>query len=199
MTDSGGLADGKYTAVALEPSSLGNGEGESATVEFEVFTKAPAVAFTKVPATRSKQTKPTFEGTVTPAAETEQVTVHVYEGSALLGDEVATLKVTPSSGKWSVTATATLANGSYTAQATQPSSIGNGIGASEVVEFEVDTSPPAVTITHAPEKRSKQTKPTFEGEASETENVTVTVFEGSGTGGKKPPRWSRTSKHTNGT
>jgi large repetitive protein len=184
-TDSGGLADGKYTAVALEPSSLGNGEGESEAVEFEVFTKAPAVVFTKAPATRSKQTKPTFEGTTTPAAETEQVTVHVYEGSALLGDEVATLKATPSGGKWSVTATSTLAGGSYTAQATQPSSIGNGTGASEVVEFEVDTAPPTVTITHGPEKRSKQTKPTFEGEASETEVVTVAIFEGSGTGGKK--------------
>ncbi len=184
-TDSGALADGKYTAVALELSSLGNGEGESEAVEFEVFTKAPAVVFTKVPATRSKQTKPAFEGTVTPAAETEQVTVHVYEGSPLLGDEVATLKATPSGGKWSVTATSTLASGSYTAQATQPSSIGNGTGASEVAEFEVDTAPPTVTITHGPEKRSKQTKPTFEGEASETESVTVAVFEGSGTGGKK--------------
>ena len=38
-------------------------------------------------------------------------------------------------------------------------------------------------ITQGPEERSKQTKPTFEGEASETEPVTVHIYEGAGTAG----------------
>ncbi len=59
------------------------------------------------------------------------------------------------------------------AQASQSSSLGNGEGKSEAVEFEILTVPPVVKITHAPEPRSKQNKPSFEGEASETEPVTV--------------------------
>ncbi len=60
------LEDGEYTAQATESSSLGNGEGKSGPVEFEIFTRPPAVKFTKVPLTRSKQNKPAFEGTTTP-------------------------------------------------------------------------------------------------------------------------------------
>jgi len=70
VTDSSGLADGPYTAVAIEPSDIGNPEGESETRTFEVFTNPPAVEFTKVPAARSNVTKPVFEGTTT-AGETE--------------------------------------------------------------------------------------------------------------------------------
>ncbi|HTQ69396.1 MAG TPA: Ig-like domain-containing protein, partial [Solirubrobacteraceae bacterium] len=184
VTATNALADGKYTAVATEPSSLGNEEGNSEPVEFEVFTKPPAVVFTKVPASRSNQTKPAFEGSTT-LGETGQVTVHVYEGSGTGGKEVVGLKATPSGAKWSVAATSALASGKYTAQATQPSSLGNEAGKTAAVEFEVFTDAPEVKITHAPEARSKQSKPTFEGEASETEPVTVRVYEGSGTGGKE--------------
>ena len=99
-----------------------------------------------------------------------------------------------------MTATTALHEGQYTAQATQTSSLGNGTGASETTEFAVVTAVPTVTITHPPGAgRSKQNEPTFEGEASETEPVTVAVFEGSGTGGKRSPRWARWSKHTSGT
>ncbi len=183
---SSALVDGLYTAQATQLSSIGNGEGKTVAVEFEVFTKAPAVVFTKVPAERSKQTKPGFEGTTT-AAETEQVLVHVYEGSGTAGKEVTVLKATPSAGKWSVSASSALANGVYTAQATQLSSIGNGEGKTAAVEFEVFSGPAALVITHAPEVRSKQNKPVFEGTstAGEIEPVTVHIYEGSGTGGKE--------------
>ena len=183
---SSALGDGQYTAQATQASSLGNAEGKTAAVEFEVFTKAPAVVFTKVPTERSKQTKPVFEGTTT-AAETEQVTVHVYEGSGTSGKEVVGLKVTPSAGKWSVSASSALANGLYTAQATQVSSLGNAEGKTAAVEFEVFSGAAALTITHGPAERSKQNEPTFEGTvtAGETEQVTVHIYEGAGTSGKE--------------
>ncbi len=143
-------------------SSIGNGSGTSEALEFEVFTKPPAVVFTKVPAARSSQSKPAFEGTTTPA-ETAQVTVHIYEGSGTGGKEATLLKAAVSAGKWSVAASSALADGKYTAQATQPSSIGNGSGTSGAVEFEVFTGVPELVITHGPEARSKQNKPAFEG------------------------------------
>ena len=35
------LIEGEYTAVASEPSSLGNGEGKSSAIKFVVITKPP--------------------------------------------------------------------------------------------------------------------------------------------------------------
>ena len=194
VTASAGLANGKYTAQASQASSLGNSEAKTETVEFEVFVGSAPLQITHGPEPRSKQTKPAFEGTST-AGEAEQVSVHIYEGHGTNGREVAKLTTTPSGGKWSIAATTELGNGEYTAQATQPSSIGNGEAKSETLGFEVFTNPPTVT-THAPEKRSKQTKPTFEGEASETEPVTVHIYEGAGTAGKQLPTLKATvSEH----
>ena len=176
-TVSSTLANGIYTAQATQPSSIGNDEGKSEAVEFEVFTEPPAVKITHGPAKRSNVSLPAFEGTTTPK-ETTQVTVHVYEGSGTAGKVAASLAATPSNGKWSVAATTSLPDGTYTAQATEPSSIGNGEGKTETIEFEIFTKPPTVEITHGPEPRSNQTKPSFEGKASETEPVTVRILEG---------------------
>ena len=184
-TVSTALAEGKYTAQASEPSSIGNPEGETEPpVEFEVFGKPPAVVITHAPEPRSKQTKPSFEGSTTPG-ETASVIVHIYEGAGTAGKEVVSLTAPVSNAKWSATATNGLADGKYTAQATQPSSLGNQEGKSETREFEILTKPPVVTITQPPRRRSNQNKPSFEGEASETEAVTVHVYEGAGTGGKE--------------
>ena len=181
---SSALADGKYTAQATQPSSLGNGPGSSELVEFEVFTGVPTVKVTHGPAERSRQNEPSFEGE---ASETEPVTVRVYEGVGTAGKEVATLKAPVSGGKWSVAATSALADGKYTAVAFQTSSLGNGVGESEEVGFEVFTKPPAVLFAKVPAARSKQSKPAFEGSTTpgETNQVTVHVYEGSGTGGKE--------------
>ena len=89
--------------MAKEPSTIGNDEGESGTVEFEVFTEAPAVKITNGPEARSDQSEPSFEGTTTPA-ETEQITVHVYDGSGTAGKQAVALTATPSDGNWSVAA-----------------------------------------------------------------------------------------------
>src|SRR5205085_3384453 len=66
-------------------------------------------------------------------------------------------------------------NNKFTAYATEDSAINNEDGESNTVEFEVDTLPPNVAITKGPEPRSSNTKPTFEGTASENTEVVVHV------------------------
>ena len=141
MTASSPLPDGPYTAVATEPSTIGNPDGESETRTFEVFTHPPAVEFTKVPAERSKVTKPVFEGTTT-AGETEPVFVHIHKGA----EEVATLEATLVGRQMVGDGSAALPEGQYIAQATQASSIENGQGSSETAEFEIVTAVPKVTL-----------------------------------------------------
>ena len=176
------LPDGKYTLQATELSALGNGTGKSEPpATFEVFTKPPTVTMEEL-AARSKENKPTFKGT---ASEPGPVTVHVYKGKEAKGTEAAKLTATVGAkGEWSVSPATILADETYTAVATEPSAIGNEAGESKPPRtFEVFTIPPTVKITHGAEERSNQTKPTFEGEASETEPVTVHIYEGTGTSG----------------
>src|SRR5207302_848506 len=160
----------KFTAYATEKSGLGNEEGESNKVEFEVDTLAPSVAITKGPEARSNETTPSFTGT---ASENTEVTVHVLEGLT----EVSTAKTTASAGKWSLTLSKALppGNNKFSAYATEVSAINNEDGESNTVEFEVDTLPPNVEITKGPEPRSSNTKPTFEGTASENTEFAVHV------------------------
>ena len=179
----GVLADGKYTVQATEPSAIGNGTGSSAADTFEVFTKPPTVTMEALKE-RSNESKPTFKGT---ASEAGVVTVHVFKGKEAKGTEAASLKATVGpKGEWAVAPATGLADETYTAVATEPSAIGNPDGQSSPPRtFTVFTQPPTVKITKGPEGRSKQTKPTFEGEASETESVTVHIYEGTGTAGKE--------------
>jgi|GEM_PF-3529438 len=175
-TVTSGLSTGKhsYRAYATEKSGIGNAEGESNEVTFEVDTEAPKVAITKGPEARSNKTTPSFEGT---ASENTQVTVHVFEGTSA----VETATTTAAGGNWSVALTKALSTGkhSYRAYATEKSGIGNAEGESNEVSFEVDTEAPKVAITKGPEARSNKTTPSFEGTASENTQVTVHVFEGS--------------------
>ncbi len=107
------------------------------------------------------------------------MTVHIYEGTGTAGKEVESLTATVSGEhKWHVTVTTALADGKYTAQATEPSSIGNATGKSEPPQtFEVFTKPPTVTMEALPE-RSNENEPKFKGTASEPGTVTVRVFKG---------------------
>ena len=176
----GTLLDGKYTVQATEPSAIGNGPGSSAADQFEVFTKPPTVTM-EAPKERSNESKPTFKGT---ASEPGQVTVHVFNGKEAKGTETKLTATVGSKGEWSVAPGTALADGTYTAVATEPSAIGNEQGESKPPRtFEVFTGPPTVKITQGPKERSNVKLPTFEGEASETEPVTVHIYEGTGTAG----------------
>ena len=173
VTDSSALADGAYTAVATEPSTIGNPAGESETRTFEVFTHPPAVEFTKVPAERSKVTKPVFEGTTTRRRNRTGRGPHP-QGHRSKG---ATLKATASGGrKWSVTRAAAGGRAVHSpGDAGEPGRKRRGV--SEAIEFEIVTAVPKVNL-QAIKSRSKVTKPTFRGEASEPGTVMVHVHEG---------------------
>jgi hypothetical protein len=169
------LQDGTYTAVA-EQSELGVLGQTSVTppFTFTVDTMPPTVTLAEL-ASRSNDTTPSFSGT---ASDTTPVTVGVYEGGSAEGNPIATLKVQGTGGSWaSRSVSPPLADGKYTAIATQPSSLGNPTGVSNSVTFEVDTEPPTVTLT-APPSPSNDTTPSFSGTASDATQVTVKVFEG---------------------
>ena len=96
---------------------------------------------------------------------------------------VAKLRVQGTGGSWvSSDVSPALASGTYTAIASQESSIGSRTGVSNPVTFEVDTQSPTVTLT-SPPSRSNVTTPSFSGTASEASPVTVEIFEGARPGG----------------
>ena len=168
-----------FTAVATEASGLGNSEGPERERTFEVNTEPPVVALNQ-PASPSKETKPSFAGS---ASENTEVVVHVFEGSKAEGEEIASAKTTASGGNWSTSGSElskALATGkhTYSAYATEASGLGNGLGRSAIVVFEVNTDPPVVTLNQ-PTTPSKETKPSFGGSASENTEVVVHVFAGS--------------------
>ena len=120
------LADGTYTAQATQGDKAGN--SKSVTTAFTVITAAPKVTLSQ-PKTPSNHTKPTFTGTTN---DSTQVTVSIYAGNQASGTPVSSATATPSGKNWSSTeATPARNEGTYTAQATHESSLGNPNGKSE--------------------------------------------------------------------
>jgi hypothetical protein len=95
--------------------------------------------------------------------------------------QVQTLTATRSAATWSIAPTTALADGSYTATASQADDAGNSTTTS-AISFRVDTQAPAVTIT-APSGATNNNKPTFSGAAGnatgDSTTVTVKVFNSS--------------------
>ena len=174
-TASAPLEDGTYTAIAEQTEVGGLGQSSvTPSFTFTVDTVSPTVTLEQL-TSPSNDTTPSFSGT---ASDTTPVTVGVYEGSSAKGNPIATLKVQGTGGSWaSSSVSPPLAQGEYTAQATQPSSLGNPPGVSNSVTFVVDTEPPTVTLT-APPSPSNDMTPSFSGTASEATQVTVEIFEG---------------------
>jgi hypothetical protein len=169
------LASGEYTAVATQPSSLGNPEGKSSPVTFTVETSSPTVTLDQ-PTSPSNDTTPSFTGT---ASDTTQVTVKIYAGSKAEGTAVSKATAGGSGGAWSSGgASPALSSGTYTALATQPSSLGNPEGKSSPVTFVVSTASPEVTLNQ-PKSPSNDTTPFFTGFASDTTPVTIKIYAGS--------------------
>jgi hypothetical protein len=168
------LTSGQYTAIATQPSSLGNASGVSESVTFEVNTSSPTVTLGQPPSP-SNNTVPSFTGT---ASDTAAVTVDIYEGATATGSPVSTATA-PAGGNWtSGKASPALSDHTYTAIATQTSSLGNPPGVSAPVTFTVDTKPPTLTFTKSPPLRSNNAKPSFSGSASDTTEVTVDIYAG---------------------
>jgi hypothetical protein len=170
------LSSGKhtYTAVASQESSLGNPPGTSAPVTFAIDTTAPAVTLNQ-PVARSNNATPSFSGS---ASDTTAVTVQIYAGVKAKGTVVATATAPGTGGAWtSADATPALSQGkhTYTAIATQASSLGNPTGTSSPVTFAVDTEAPSVTL-NAPASQSNDTTPSFTGSTSEASEVIVHIY-----------------------
>jgi len=178
------LADGTYTAQATQKDEAGN-LGTSSAVTFRVDTTPPAVTIDAVP-TPTKVTEPTLAGAAGVALGDEPtVTVKIHEGSSVSGKVLATKSVTPTEGAWSYKS-AHLADGTYTAQASQEDEAGNP-GTSAAVTFRVDTTPPVVSINAVPTP-TNDTEPLLSGVGGEAlgdqPKATVTIYEGTSVSGK---------------
>src|SRR5207245_11077639 len=115
------------------------------TCAFIVETTAPSLTLHPVLKPRSNHPTPSFAGTT---SDTTAVTVSIYKGNVVGSTPVVSTSAVPAGGVWTSAPTAKqLADGEYTAQATQPSSIaGNPTGVSGPIKFIIDTKPPAVTL-----------------------------------------------------
>ena len=157
---SSSLGDGKYTAQATQPSLLEDPEGKSRLAELKSpprRQKSACRRSTRAPGV----TKPTFRGSV---SEPGTVTIHVHEGTTTSGKVVATFEGA-ASGEWAIVASSPLAEGTYTAVASELGVLGNGTGESESRTFEIDTHAPEVTLEGVPTP-TNNTHPSFSGTAT---------------------------------
>lgn len=120
---------------------------------------------------------PMFSGLADPQDGT--VTVQIYAGTAAAGIPVQepSTELVPK-GTWSLNLIASLADGVYTARASQTNPE-QQTGLSAPVTFTVDTAPPTVTLDQ-PEPAPGVTAPVFTGTASDIRPVVVEIYRGAG-------------------
>jgi hypothetical protein len=131
------LANGTYTARADQSDDAGN-VGQSPTRTFTIDTVAPTVSLSQ-PANGSTVTvaTPTLSGTAgTSTGDATSVSIAIYAGSTATGAPVQTLSSTPQAGGAYSATPAALANGTYTARASQSDAAGN-VGLSSANTFTV--------------------------------------------------------------
>ena len=162
-----------FTAIAIQPSELGNPAGRSSPVTFVVDTEPPTITLS-APASPSNDTEPSFSGTT---SEATPVTIEVYEGDQPEGKLVASA-VAPAEGAGefeSHAAAPPLGNGTFTAVASASSAIGNGVGHSKPVTFSVNTASPTVTLNTLLSPSADKV-PAFSGSATDHTPVIVRVY-----------------------
>lgn len=147
------LPNGSYTVRATQQDSVPN-TGSSPAVTFTVDASAPPVDTTPPAVAITSPVNGATVSTATPAitgtggtapGDVRTATVSIYSGATATGTAVRTLNATvAANGSWSVTPAA-LADGTYTARATQSDARPN-TGTSNAVTFTVDTTAPAVTV-----------------------------------------------------
>jgi hypothetical protein len=182
-------ADGSYRILARVVDAAGYTK-DSAIQTVTIDNTAPAVTLT-TPAGGALTTDntPSLGGAAGNAAgDATPVTVRIYSGTGTAGAVVQTLTPNRGGGSWSTTA-ATLADGTYTAQASQTDAAGN-VGTSTANTFTVDTTGPAViALTNGPHDGTVDAGDTLAvtfGEALNPTTVpangTLTFTNGSGNG-----------------
>ena len=145
----------------------------------------PAVTLTAPPSGSStSDATPTFSGAAGNAAgDLASVTVRVYRGTSTSAPLEQTLAATRAGSAWSIDANPALADGTYTAQATQADSAGD-VGTSAPSTFSVDTLAPQPTLAQpTPGSTVTTSRPQFSGSAGsatgDSTTVTVEVYAGS--------------------
>jgi peptidoglycan/xylan/chitin deacetylase (PgdA/CDA1 family) len=175
----GPLADGTYTAQARQTGSglTGYSPPRTFVVSSTADTTAPVVQIS-APQNGSSvsNTRPVISGTGgRVAGDSATVTVRIYAGPTATGTALRTMTGTvAAAGTWSVTPATALAQGTYTAQATQSDTAGN-VGTSAATTVTVDTVKPVVRITSPANNATVTTTAAF------TVSGTAGVLAGDGT------------------
>src|SRR5439155_21513139 len=122
------LADGHYTAAALQESAFGNHAGETERVPFTVDTVAPHVMISYPTGSSSSngEAQLTRGSAGTGEGDLSEVTVRLYAGEAIGEGQtpIQSVAVSAVGGAWSATF-AGLPAGTYTARAEQRDEAGN--------------------------------------------------------------------------
>lgn len=182
------LADGEHSFTAQPVDASGNVGDESAPTDFIVDTVPLAVTILNAiddvsPLTgeltsgqATNDATPTLNGTATPGA-----TVNVYDGGTLLG----TVTATPE-GEWTLTPSASLAEGEHDFTATASSPSQGETDPTPVFALTIDTTPPdtpvidinddvgAIVGPVAPGGLTDDNQPTLSGTSTPGDTITIT-------------------------
>ena len=132
------LADGTYAAQVTQVDTYGR-VGKSAVRTFTIDSTSPSVALDEL--SSGAERRPFFSGTAGRATgDVGKVTLKVYAGNTATGDPTQTIEADPSTttGEFFTRATTSLADGTYTVQATQVDDVDNA-GRSVARTFVVGT------------------------------------------------------------
>jgi hypothetical protein len=148
VAPSAALADGAYTAQAVQSDAAGN-QGISAPRTFTVDTTAPRVTLTSPLDGAQTKGTPAFTGTGGTAAADGDVVIAIRAGTATSGDAVLTLTTgVAADGTFTVIPATVLPPGRYTAVTTQSDIVGNTASAAAVT-FTVLARPGAPAVAPA--------------------------------------------------
>lgn len=174
------LSNGTYTVRVKQLDSVGN-TGVSPAISFAVESPAPNVTLNELPRFIANPT-PSFSGSADGSAEAKpEVTLKIWSGTSASGTLVESA-TGAASGAWSLGPVKALADGTYTAQAEQPTVAKNPAGVSATTTFTVDTKAPEPTLAAPGESTGLETVSGLAGIApGDRRQVTAELFNGSTT------------------
>jgi hypothetical protein len=183
------LANGTYTAVAQQDDPIGT-PNTSAPVTFTVANPSSTISLNSPGGSPLTDAQPTLAGSAgTRAIDSNRVTVLVYAGAGTNSAPIRQLTGTVGpGGGFSVHVTPALADGQYTALASQDSSA--GLAYSHAIGFRVKVHPPALTLGQpANGVTLNVVRPTFSGAAGDalgdSSSVSVQLYRGSTASGRR--------------
>ena len=156
----------KYVVSATQTSAAGVTSPASAPLSFTVDTHTPAAPTFAAPASPTKNATPALSGTAEPG-----LTVTVKDAGVTICTATAT-----SSGAWTCTPAAPLADGDHTLAATATDAAGTPSAPSAPVDLVVKTQPPLPPQLAQTASPNGTGTPAFSGTAAA--GTTVDVFDG---------------------